>query len=300
MESLSGLTAFVRAAELRSFVAAAQRLGISASAVGKSIARLEDSLGVRLLNRSTRHISLTEAGELFYARSSRVVRELEEAQAELSRQRDVPHGRLRISLPALGYRMLLPILPEFTRRYPQIELDLDFSDRMVDVIAEGMDAVIRSGEVLDSRLKSRSLGQFRFMLVAAPDYLAQRGVPACPEDLREHACLFYRFHSNGQLQAWAFEGREGLPPLELPGTLTFNNIEALIGAAVAGLGIAYLPDFTLGQYLREGRLCSLLEDRLVAGGTFSLLWPGSRQPLPKLRVFIDFLAERLVLGPHLA
>ncbi len=297
MESLSGLTAFVRAAELRSFVAAAQRLGISASAVGKSIARLEESLGVRLLNRSTRHISLTEAGELFYARSSRVVSELEEAQAELSRQRDVPHGRLRISLPALGYRMLLPILPEFTRRYPQIELDLDFSDRMVDVIAEGMDAVIRSGDVLDSRLKSRSLGQFRLMLVASPTYLAQRGVPTCPEDLRVHGCLFYRFHSNGQIQPWTFAGREGLAPVELPGTLTFNNIEALIGATVAGLGIAYLPDFVLGQYLREGRLQSLLDDRMVAGGTFSLLWPGSRQPLPKLRVFIDFLAEHLVLGP---
>lgn len=297
MESLSGLTAFVRAAELRSFVAAAQRLEISASAVGKSIARLEESLGVRLLNRSTRHISLTEAGELFYARCSRVVGELEEAQAELSRQRDVPHGRLRISLPALGYRMLLPILPEFTRRYPEIELDMDFSDRMVDVIAEGMDAVIRSGDGLDSRLKSRPLGRFRLVLVGAPAYFATRSIPTLPEQLSEHACLFYRFHSNGQIQPWTFEGREGLPALNLPGTLTFNNIEALIGATVAGMGIAYLPDFAVGQYLRDGSLCSILDERLVAGGVFSLLWPGSRQPLPKLRVFIDFLAEQLVLGP---
>ncbi|WP_416424547.1 LysR family transcriptional regulator [Pseudomonas sp. App30] len=297
MESLSGLTAFVRAAELRSFVAAAQRLEISASAVGKSIARLEESLGVRLLNRSTRHISLTEAGELFYARCSRVVAELEEAQAELSRQREVPRGRLRISLPALGYRMLLPILPEFTRRYPEIELDLDFSDRMVDVIAEGMDAVIRSGDVLDSRLRARTLGAFRLILVGAPGYFATRGIPTTPEQLRDHACLFYRFHSNGQLQPWTFEGRAGLPPLELPGTLTFNNVEALIGAAVGGLGVAYLPDFAVGQYLRDGSLVSILDERLVAGGTFSLLWPGSRQPLPKLRAFIDFLAEHLVLGP---
>jgi len=265
--------------------------------VGKSIARLEDSLGVRLLNRSTRRISLTEAGELFYARCSRVVAELEEAQAELSRQREVPRGRLRISLPALGYRMLLPILPEFTRRYPEIELDLDFSDRMVDVIAEGMDAVIRSGDVLDSRLKARTLGAFRLVLVAAPGYFATRGIPTTPEQLRDHACLFYRFHSNGQLQPWTFEGRAGLPPLELPGTLTFNNVEALIGAAVGGLGVAYLPDFAVGQYLRDGTLVSILDERLVAGGTFSLLWPSSRQPLPKLRAFIDFLAEHLVLGP---
>ena len=296
MESLSGLTAFVRAAELRSFVAAAQRLGVSASAIGKSIARLEESLGVRLLNRSTRHISLTEAGELFYVRSCRVVAELEEAQAELSRQRDVPHGRLRISLPALGYRMLLPILPEFTRRYPHIELDLDFSDRMVDVIAEGMDAVIRSGDVLDSRLKARTLGRFRLVLVGAPTYFAEHGVPLTPEQLSEHACLFYRFHSNGQLQPWTFEGREGLAPLNLPGTLTFNNVEALIGAAVGGLGIAYLPDFAVGQYVREGRLLSVLDERLVAGGIFSVVWPGTRQPLPKVRVFVDFLLERLVLG----
>ncbi|WAH55632.1 LysR family transcriptional regulator [Pseudomonas silvicola] len=297
MESLGGLTAFVRAVELGSFVGAAQRLRVSPSAIGKSVARLEESLGVRLLNRSTRHLSLTEAGELFYARGRRVVQELEEAQTELLAQREAPQGRLRISSPALGYRMLVPILPEFTRRYPRIELDLDFSDRMVDVIAEGMDAVIRSGDVVDSRLKARTLGSFRLVLVGAPAYFAQHGTPGTPEQLRNHACLFYRFHSNGQVQPWTFEGREGLPALELPGTLTFNNIEALIGAAISGLGIAYLPDFAVGQYLRDGQLQSILDDRLVAGGTFSLLWPGSRQPLPKLRAFVDFLAEHLVLGP---
>ncbi|MDE1169538.1 MAG: LysR family transcriptional regulator [Pseudomonas sp.] len=296
MESLSGLTAFVRAAELRSFVAAAQRLGLSASAVGKSVARLEESLGVRLLNRSTRHISLTEEGALFYARCSRVVAELEEAEAELSRSREAPRGRLRVSLPALGYRMLLPILPEFTRRYPEVELDLDFNDRLVDVIAEGMDAVIRSGEFLDSRLKARTLGTFRLLLVAAPHYLAERGTPTTPENLAQHACLFYRFHSNGQIQPWQLAGHEQRPPLVLPGTLTFNNIEALIGAALGGLGIAYLPDFAVSQYVRDGQLQAVLPDYTMQGGQFSLLWPGSRQTLPKLRVFVDFLAQRLVLG----
>ena len=291
MESLSGLTAFVRAAELRSFAAAAERLGLSPSAVGKSVARLEDSLGVRLLNRSTRRISLTDEGALFFDRGKRIVDDIEEAEAELSRWKESPRGRLRVSLPSIGYRMLLPILPEFTARYPDIELDLDFSDRMVDVIAEGMDAVIRSGDFSDSRLKMRPLGKFRFVLAASPAYLAQHGTPQHPDALGKHACLRYRFPSTGQLQDWALQESPGT----LPNTLTFNNLEALIFASVAGLGIAYMPDFAVRQYLHDGTLVPLLEDHMHAGGRFSVLWPDNRHLLPKLRVFVDFLAERLVL-----
>ncbi len=158
VESLSGLNAFVKAAQLGSFVAAAERLGVSASAIGKSVARLERSLGISLFNRSTRSLSMTEEGQLFFERSQRIVMELEEAEQELSRLMAAPRGRLRLSFPAIGYRLLLPLLPGFTARYPEIELDLDFNDRLVDVIGEGYDAVLRSGEFADSRLKARRLG----------------------------------------------------------------------------------------------------------------------------------------------
>lgn len=297
MDSLSGLLAFVRAAETQSFVAASERLGVSASAVGKSVARLEDKLGVRLLHRSTRRIRLTEEGTLFFERCRRIVEEIEEAEAELSRLTDAPRGKLRISVPAIGYRMLGPVLPEFARRYPDIELDLDFNDRLIDVIAEGVDAVIRSGDIANSQLKMRPLGSFRFVLVGSPAYWAERGVPQVPQDLMRHACLRYRFPTNGQLQEWTFGGATTSSPTRLPSALTFNSVEALIAAAAAGLGIAYLPDFAVREYLRTGALVCVLGDYVTDGGRFSVLWPGSRHLLPKLRAFVDFLIEKQVLAP---
>lgn len=296
MDSLSGLLAFVHAARMRSFVAAGERLGVSASAVGKSVARLEEKLGVRLLNRSTRRISLTEEGALFFERCQRIVGEIEEAEAEMLRVTGTPSGRLRVSLPAVGYRMLMPVLPEFTQRYPDIELDLDFNDRLIDVIAEGVDAVIRSGELNDSSLKAKPLGPFRFVLAGAPGYFARRGVPLVPRELEQHACLRYKFPTTGQLQAWSLRLRADEPPVALAGGLICNSIEALIAAASGGLGIAYLPDFVVREAIAAGTLTTVLDDYLPDTGRFSVLWPSSRHLLPKLRVFVDFLIEKRVLG----
>lgn len=294
VESLSGLNAFVKAAQLGSFVAAAERLGVSASAIGKSVARLESSLGISLFHRSTRSLSLTEEGALFYERSQRIVLELEEAEQEISRIVAAPRGKLRLSLPAIGYRLLLPLLPGFSARYPEVELDLDFSDRMVDVIDEGFDAVLRSGEYADSRLRARRLGGFRFLLVGATGYLAQRGTPQVPADLAQHACLFYRFPSGGQLQPWQFDG-VALHQSSLRGPLVFNNLEAQISAARRGLGLIYIPDFAVQEYLDSGEMRSVLAEYISAGGQFSLLWPGQRNLLPKLRVLIDYLVEHIGL-----
>jgi DNA-binding transcriptional LysR family regulator len=296
MDSLPGIVAFVRAAQMRSFVGAGQRLGLSASAVGKALARLEQKLGVRLLNRTTRRISLTEEGALFFDRCRRIVAEIEEAEAELSRLMDTPRGRLRVSLPAVGYRLLLPILPEFTQRFPDIELDLDFNDRLIDVIAEGVDAVIRSGDLGNSQLKVRELGPFRFVLAGAPGYFTQRGVPQVPQELEQHACLRYKFPTTGQLQDWDLEVATAGTPLVLPATLVFNSVEALIFAAARGLGIAYLPDFAVREALATGALRTVLDAHLKSGGNFSILWPGNRYLLPKVRVFIDFLTEKLEFG----
>ncbi|MET3970874.1 DNA-binding transcriptional LysR family regulator [Bradyrhizobium sp. S3.9.1] len=166
MDSLNGIVAFVRAAETLSFVAAGRMLGISASAVGKSVSKLEQSVGTRLFHRTTRRVSLTEEGALFFERCRRILDDLRDAEAMLSQAASTPRGRLRVSLPTIGYRFLLPILPEFRRLYPEIELDLDFSDRIVDLVEEGLDAAIRSGALADSSLMSRRLGPFRFVLCA--------------------------------------------------------------------------------------------------------------------------------------
>lgn len=293
MDNLNGLLAFVRAAQSHSFAAAAERMGISASAVGKSVARLEEKLNVRLFNRSTRRISLTDEGQLFFERCQHIVAQVEEAEQELVRISAVPRGKLRITAPAIGYRMLLPHLPEFRQRYPEVELDFDFSDRMVDVIDEGFDIAIRSGELVSSQMMSRRLGPFRFAIVGSPAYFAANPMPHTPADLRHHACLRYRFPSNGQWQEWDIHSDA---PIALPLALSSNNLESLLQAALQGLGIAYVPEFIVRRYLDAGELVSVLSSYLKEGGKFSVVWPSSRHMLPKVRVFIDFLTEKQVLG----
>ncbi|WGS52014.1 LysR family transcriptional regulator [Paraburkholderia sp. D15] len=293
MDNLSGIVAFVQTVEASSFVGASQRIGISPSAVGKSVARLEQHLGVRLLQRSTRRVSLTEDGERFYDRCRSILDALNEAESMMLAANAVPRGRLRVSLPTIGYRFLLPLLPAFTARYPEIDLELDFNDRIVDVIEGGFDAAIRSGELPDSQLMAKRLGPFRFVLCASPAYLKQRGIPSTPADLAAHACLRFRFPTSGKLQPWAFRGQADDMAARFPTTLTCNNMEALRAAAELGLGIAYMPDFLARDALRAGTLQSMLDEHLADAGQFSVLWPSSRQLSPKLRAFVDFLSERL-------
>ncbi|MFM0119128.1 LysR family transcriptional regulator [Paraburkholderia sp. RL18-101-BIB-B] len=293
MENLSGIVAFVQTAEASSFVGASQRLGLSPSAVGKSVARLEQHLGVRLLQRSTRRVSLTDDGERFYERCRQILDALSEAEAMMLQANAAPRGRLRVTLPTIGYRFLLPILPEFAERYPEIDLELDFNDRIVDVIEGGFDAAVRSGDLPDSQLMAKRLGPFRFVLCASPGYLQRHGVPLAPADLARHACLRFRFPTSGKLQHWAFRGLPEDAAARFPTALTCNNMEALRAAAELGLGVAYMPDFLARDAIRAGTLQNVLDDHLAHAGQFSVLWPSSRQLSPKLRAFVDFLSERL-------
>lgn len=295
MDSLSGFTVFVQVAETRSFVAAGRLLGISASAIGKSVARLEDKLGVRLFHRSTRSITLTAEGMSFLERSRRILAEIEAAELELSQATGAPRGRLRVSLPLVS-SLVLPVLGEFMRKYPDIQLDLDFTDRLVDVIEEGFDAVVRTGAPADSRLSARRLGAFQSMLVASPDYLERRGIPLVPADLLDHACLHYRFPHNGKLESWPLRRAPGEPDLQLPTSMICNNIETRVCFALQGLGIAHLPDFSIRALLADGRLRPVLGDHTARTGTFHVLWPGSRHPSPKVRALVDFLCERMFSG----
>jgi DNA-binding transcriptional LysR family regulator len=295
MESLSRIEVFVTAAEHLSLVAAGRHLGISASAVGKSISRLEEKLNVQLFHRSTRSMTLTPEGALFLERSRRILSEIEAAEQELSLASSTPRGRLRVSLPPLG-NIVLAVLSEFAREYPEIELDLDFTDRRVDLIEEGFDAVVRAGEPNDSRLLFRKLGSYPIRLVASPDYLKRRGVPEVPADLLGHSCLHYRSQATGKLQHWPLRKAETEGELALPVSMVCNDIDTRVHFALEGLGIARLPDFSVREHVQSGRLQEVLPDYTNGENILFALWPASKYPSPKIRAFVETLRRRLPIN----
>lgn len=292
MDKLAALSTFAQAAELRSFTAAGRKLGISSSAVGKTIMRLEERLGVRLFNRSTRSIALTTDGEALFARCQRIFAEVEAAEAEIAQSHQMPRGRLRISMPLVG-TLLTPALASFSRAYRDIELDLDFSDRLVDVIEEGFDVVLRTGAALDSQLKTRVLGTFSFAIVGSPGYFAEHGRPQVPEDLVSHACLRHRWSGTGKLESWRLQRGDASIDIDLPTTVVTNTIEPLITLAEHGAGLACVPNFAVRRQLDSGALQAVLAPSLQEVSTFRMLWPAGHRESPRQRVFVDFMANHL-------
>ncbi|SEJ95136.1 LysR substrate-binding domain-containing protein [Pseudomonas sp. NFR16] len=293
VDRLSGLMAFVRAAELGSFVAAGRALGLSASAVGKGITRLEQQLSVRLFQRSTRSLRLTDEGKEFLERCRRILDDLDDAQATISRSTEKPRGRLRVSTPTVTYHLLLPILPEFLSRFPDIDLDIDFNDNMVDLIDMGVDVAIRSGPLSDSRFMSRPLRSVQMLICAAPVYLEAHGIPECIEDLSRHTAIRFRFPTSGKLQELPLSLTPGKPEPHPETVFTCNNMEALRGATIAGLGIGCMPDFLAREPLASGTLRALLNDSIRRPNPLSLVWPSSRHLSPKVRVFVDYVGKAL-------
>ncbi|HEX8544655.1 MAG TPA: LysR family transcriptional regulator [Pseudomonas sp.] len=292
MDHFGALTAFVQAAQTRSFTEAGRRTGVSSSAVGKAVARLEQDLGVRLFHRSTRAITLTAEGGLFLERCNRIFAEFEVAKRELTQAAGKPQGKLRVGLPQLGMSLMAHLIA-FQQAYPEVELELEFSDRLVNVIEEGFDAVVRIGEAEDSRLTRRRLNGYSHRLVASPSYLSDRGIPARPSDLSKHSCLRYRYPTSGKLDPWPLMVKGSAGTVDVPTSATANAIESLMAMAEAGLGIACLPDFFVENAVAERRLTPVLERHVHDHRTISILWPSSRQPLPKIRAFVEFMASRL-------
>ncbi|MBI6911946.1 LysR family transcriptional regulator [Pseudomonas palleroniana] len=292
-DNLSGVIAFVKTAQALSFIGAARVLGVSASAVGKNVAKLEAELNVRLLHRSTRKVSLTVEGQLFYERCRKILDDLQDARAMLSHAIQAPRGKLRVSLPTIGYRFLLAHMVAFRQAYPEIELELDFNDHLVDVIEEGFDVVIRSGDLVDSTLMARRLGPFRFVMCASPEYLRTHGRPETLTDLEHHPCLRYRFATTGKIMEWTLSANPAITQLRLPTAMTLNNMEAMLMAAIDGHGIAYMPDFLAREALARGQLETVLDGHSNDQGQFWALWPSSRHLSPKIRAFVDFAAARL-------
>jgi DNA-binding transcriptional LysR family regulator len=292
MDRFGSLNVFVRAAETRSFTEAGRQLGISSSAVGKAISRLEGRLGVRLFHRSTRSIALTPEGVTFLTRCQRIIEEIEAAEAELALAHAEPRGRLRVSMPMVS-TLMMPVIGAFMTAYPDITLDIDFSDRMVDVIEEGFDVATRTGDVADSTLITRTMGTFRQVIVGSPAYFARRGVPTAPEQLRDHACLQHRFPTTGKLRRWPLSRDGETLDIELPTVAIVTAVEPLILLAEQGLGLVCAPDFTVRARLAEGSLVAVLDPYLDSPSVFRALWPSGRQISPKARAFVDYLTEHL-------
>lgn len=296
MDRLAAMTAFARVAETGSFSEAARRLRSSKSVVSRQIAALESELGVRLLHRSTRALTLTEAGRSYFDQLVRILADIDEANLSVSHLQAAPRGRLRVNAPmSFGIRHLAPAIPDFLARCPEVEIDLTLNDRFVDLVDEGFDMAVRIGQLIESSLVARRLAPLRRVVCASPAYLAARGIPTTPDDVAGHECLCYSNMSAGN--EWKFVDRDGRPwPVEIKGRLRINNGDAIRVAALNGLGLACLPSFIVGEDLRAGTLVPVLTEATHQEGAVFAVYPHARLLSPKVRVFIDFLAERF--GPN--
>jgi len=292
VDSLNEIEIFVRVVQSGSFSAAARQLDLSPSAVSKQISRLEDRLGARLLNRTTRQLSLTEVGAAFFQRAERIVADVAEAEQAVSHLHAAPRGKLRISAPvAFGRLHIAPLLPDFMAAQPELTIDLACSDRFVDLVEEGLDLAIRIGELADSSLIARRISANRRVVCAAPAYVAARGAPQRPADLANHNCLTYTYRT--QRHDWSFQGAEGPITVTVSGNIETNYPEVLRSAAVAGTGIVLLPLWLIGEDLAQGRVVPLLPGYHVPDSAVYAVYPHGRHLSPKVRSFVDFLAERL-------
>jgi DNA-binding transcriptional LysR family regulator len=298
LDSLTDIAVFIRVVDNGSFTAAADRLGISKSVVSKYVTRLENQLGARLLNRTTRSLSLTEVGRVFYERSRKGLADIEDAQSEVSRMQGEPRGTLRINAPmSFGILHVAPALPEFLELYPDIKVDVNFDDRKVDVIEEGFDISVRISELPDSSLVAKRLGSCRHAIVAAPAYLERCGRPRTPEELRDHNVISYRYQESSL--AWHFQAPDSKPTtVTVSGSLMMNNSLALRAALLEGIGITRTPTFVVGKDIREGRLIALLRDYEIPDVTIFLVYPQRRHLSPKVRAFVDFMASRITETPY--
>lgn len=291
MDELTDLLTFVRVVEARSFTAAAERLGITKSVASKYVTRLEARLGARLLNRTTRRLSLTEAGAALYERSRVALEEIVAAERCVSHVQTAPRGRLKVNAPtSFGILHLGPTLPEFLTRFPEITLDVSYNDRYVDVIDEGYDATLRIiPSMPDSTLVARPLTPIHFVVCAAPAYLERAGVPRTPEHLRRHNCLIYAPNNGNQ---WHFAGPDGDYSVTVSGSYQSNNGMAIGDMLLAGIGLARSPTFMVGDALKRGTLVTMLDEYRTESSTLYAVYPQNRYLSPKVRAFVDFLAER--------
>lgn len=291
MSQLEDMQMFACVMEQGSFTAAADSLGLSKQLVSRRVAALEERLGVRLLNRSTRRLSATALGQAYLERVQRILQEVAEAEQLIGTQRSSPRGALRLSAPvSFGIQHLSPLLPGFLLRYPEVSVELDLSDRTIDLLAEGFDMAVRIGALADSSLIASPLMPLGMVTCASPSYLAARGVPQTPAELAGHECVLY---GHSAAVEWPFRLAGRLQRVAVKGRYRVNNGELVRDAAIAGLGIARLPTFIVEDALASGKLVAVLDAFQLPGNTAWAVYPQHRQASLLVRLLIDYLREAL-------
>lgn len=292
--NLNDILTFMAVVDAGSFVAGGLSMGLSRSAAGKAVIRLEERLGTRLLNRTTRTLSLTDEGRVFYEHGLQVLATVDEAEASIGGRGGTPRGILRLTLPgAFGRIVILPLLQRYLQAWPELQAEVSLTDRLVDVVEEGFDLAIRIGVTTpDTRLVSRTIARYGALLCAAPSYLAGRGEPGDIDALAAHDCLL--FSSRGQRQGWRFRtDGGGWTKAQGRSRLRLDSAEALRDAALAGLGIALLPDILVAEDMAAGRLRQVLPDLETDEVRIVAIYPSKRLLEPRVRRFIDFAVEAL-------
>jgi DNA-binding transcriptional LysR family regulator len=296
MDRLAAMQTFVRVAEAGSFTAVADQMNVARSAVTRQIAALEAHLGVQLIARSTRRLSLTSAGTAYIEQCRDILDRIDEAEGNLDGERQTLRGTIRASVPmTFGLLQLTPLILEFSQTHPDIHIDLDFNDRRVNLIEEGMDVALRITEHLPETTVARHLTSCRLVVAASPGYLRQHGEPQHPDELPQHACLTYSLTSRSN---WLFI-IDGAPrPVEVSGPITANNGNALQDAAIQGMGIVYGPTFIAAEAIRQGKLVPILKQFPTPKLEMFAVFPGTRFVPQRVRAFVDFLAARLGPEPY--
>ena len=292
MDRLDAMHLFVRVAELGSFSAVAQQLGVARSVVTRQIAALEAHLGAKLMARSTRRLALTSAGTAYLEKCRVILNLVEAAETGVAEAQQTPRGSIRVSVPlSFGLKRIAPLLLDFSKRYPEVALDMDFSDRRSNLIEEGLDLSIRITRHLGGNDVARRIGSSRLLALASPGYLSRHGEPRRPQDLIHHECLGYT--SGGSAQVWQFKVDGEMTTIPVRSRLHANNGEVLTEAAVQGLGITLQPDFVADVYLQDGRVKAILKDFPVGELGIYVLLPRNRQVPHRVRVLMDYLADHL-------
>ncbi|CAO4191966.1 LysR family transcriptional regulator [Methylorubrum extorquens] len=292
LDRLTGIIAFARSASLGSYTAAARSLGISPSAVSKSVQRLEERLGLSLFTRTTRSLTLTPEGRDLHERALRLLREAEAIEQAAVAAQAEPAGTLKVTAPfPIGVHLLAPALPRFRERHPRLSVDLRLSDRFADLIEEGIDVAIRVGELSDSRLVSRRLAAHRLCAFASPGYLARRGTPRHPDELVRHDCVNFRFQSNGQALRWPFLVGGRTVEFTPDAGIVADFSDAVAEILVAGGGIGISPTYIAAPYVERGALVPILKEFAVERSVITALWPESRRSSQNVKAFLAFLDE---------
>jgi len=290
MDRFHTMSVFVEVVERGGFTAAMEKTGLSRAQISKLVMQLEDHLGIRLLNRTTRQVSLTEMGRVYYERCKALLIEIDEIDSMASEHASIPRGKLTISAPSsFGTLHLKDVITEYMKRYPQVQISLQLTDRFVDVVDEGFDVVIRIAKMADTSLIARQLAPCKLVYCASPAYLEKHGEPKVPQDLALHHCLLY---SNLEKpDRWVFHGKSGVETIKVSGPLTADNGNILKAAAIADLGVIFSPTFLVGEDIHTGRLKQILTDYCPPDIAIHAVFPSRRYLSAKVRTFVDFVVD---------